>query len=182
MSVLAELLATLTAGLFTGAALYITLVEHPARLSCGPVIAVTEFRPSYKPAAVMQATLALLGAVAAAARWVMGSALGWLIAGILLGAVIPFTLFVILPTNKRLLDRSLNLDSPETTILLTRWGRLHAVRTGLSLVAFLMFLAAPRVPLGPGRFGWTSLATLGPFPVAHAVAETRQSTASVWSI
>jgi hypothetical protein len=138
--VLAELLATWTAGLFTGAALYITLVEHPARLSCGPEIAVTEFRPSYKRAAIMQATLALVGAVSAVARWVMGSPIGWLIGGILLGAVIPFTLLVILPTNKRLLDRSLNLDSPETTVLLTRWGRLHAIRTGLSLVAFIMFL------------------------------------------
>ena len=141
MSVLAELLATLTAGLFTGAALYITLVEHPARLSCGSVIAVTEFRPSYKRAAVMQATLALVGAVAAIARWAMGSALGWLIGGILLGAVIPFTLLVILRTNKRLLDPSLRVDSPETALLLTRWGRLHAVRTGLSLVAFLTLLS-----------------------------------------
>jgi anthrone oxygenase-like protein len=141
VSVLAELFATLTAGLFAGAALYITVVEHPARLSCGPVIAVTEFRPSYKRAAVMQATLALAGAVAAIARWAMGSTLGWLIGGILLGAVIPFTLAVILPTNKRLLDPSLSLDSLEITLLLIRWGRLHAVRTGLSVVAFLMFLS-----------------------------------------
>ena len=140
MSVLAEFLATFAAGLFTGAAVYITFVEHPARLSCGPEIAVTEFRPSYRRAAIMQATLALIGAVAAVAHWVMGSALGWLIGGILLGAVIPFTLLVILPTNKCLLDKSLKVGSPDTGLLLTRWGRLHAVRTGLSLVAFVVFL------------------------------------------
>jgi len=31
----AEILSTLASGLFSGAALYVTLVEHPARVSCG---------------------------------------------------------------------------------------------------------------------------------------------------
>ncbi len=64
-----------------------------------------------------------------------------MIGGLLLGAVIPFTLLVIFPTNKRLLDTALNLSLPEVAVLLNRWGWLHAVRTGLSLVAFLMFLS-----------------------------------------
>ena len=58
MSPLLEILATLAAGLFTGAALYVTAVEHPARVSCGSVLAVTEFRPSYERGAVMQTALA----------------------------------------------------------------------------------------------------------------------------
>jgi hypothetical protein len=41
-----EVLATLCAGLFAGAAVYITLVEHPARLECGTELAVREFGPS----------------------------------------------------------------------------------------------------------------------------------------
>jgi hypothetical protein len=53
-----ELVATLCAGLFAGAAIYITLVEHPARLECGTDLAVTEFGPSYRRAAIMQASLA----------------------------------------------------------------------------------------------------------------------------
>ncbi len=76
MPACAGLLAMLAAGLFTGAPLYITVVEHPARVSCGPVTAVTEFRPSSKRAAVMQATLALAGALAGIARWAMGSEVG----------------------------------------------------------------------------------------------------------
>src|SRR5262245_26490942 len=35
---LLELIATLCAGFFAGAAAYITLVEHPARLSCGTAL------------------------------------------------------------------------------------------------------------------------------------------------
>ena len=140
MSPLLEILATLAAGLFAGAALYVTAVEHPARMSCGSALAVTEFRPSYERGAIMQATLALIGALAAMVRWGLGGQIGWLIGGLLLGAVVPFTLLVILPTTTRLLDVSLELNSPESAVLLRRWGRLHAVRSALSLVAFVAFL------------------------------------------
>jgi hypothetical protein len=35
-----QILATLAAGLFTGAAIYINLVEHPARMACGTAAAL----------------------------------------------------------------------------------------------------------------------------------------------
>ena len=60
-----------------------------------------------------------------------------LIAGFLLGSLIPFTLIVILPTNKRLLDAGLAPGSPETAALLTRWGRLP-VRSVVSAIVFLL--------------------------------------------
>ena len=135
-----ESLAVFCSGLFTGASLYINLVEHPARMQCGPALALTEFAPSYKRAAVVQALLAALGSLGAVAAWLSGSSLGWLIGGILLGAVIPFTLIVIFPTNKKLLDPVLAHDVPLTLQLLTRWGRLHAVRSCLSLASFVLFV------------------------------------------
>ena len=135
---LLELVATICAGLFAGAAVYITLVEHPARLECGTALAVTEFGPSYRRATIMQAGLAALGLLAAVAAWARGS--GWpaLASGVLLGAVIPFTLVVILPTNKRLLDPRLDPASAEAAALLERWGRLHAVRSVASGIAFVL--------------------------------------------
>ena len=133
---LLELVATLCAGLFAGAAIYITFVEHPARLECGTALAATEFVPSYRRATVMQASLAVLGFVAAVLAWVQGRGLSLLIAGVLLGLVVPFTLLVILPTNKRLLDPALDRGSREAADLLVRWGRLHAVRSTMSGVAF----------------------------------------------
>ena len=133
---LAELIATLCAGLFAGAAIYITLVEHPARLECGTALAATEFGPSYRRATIMQASLAAVGFLAALAAWAQGAGPAVLLGGILLGLVIPFTLIVILPTNKRLLDPTLERGSPEAASLLERWGRLHAVRSVASGVAF----------------------------------------------
>ena len=61
-------------------------------------------------------------------------------AAVLLGAVVPFTLIVILPTNKQLLDPSLDPRGVKATALLIRWGRLHAVRSLLSGVAFVLLL------------------------------------------
>jgi hypothetical protein len=134
------LLATLAAGLFSGAAVSITAVEHPARMSCGTELAVREFAPSYKRATVMQATLAVAGCLGGlAAAWQRQDpivALG----ALLLGAVVPFTLIVIFPTNTRLLNTALDPRGAEAAELLQTWGRLHAVRSGLSTVAFLVLL------------------------------------------
>jgi uncharacterized membrane protein len=140
VALIAALLATLAAGLFTGAAVYITFVEHPARISCGSALAVTEFRPSYQRATVMQASLALIGAVSGIGRWGAAGGLGWLVGGVLLGSVVPFTLLVIRPTNNRLLDHSLDNASPEARALLARWGRLHGARSVASFAAFVTFL------------------------------------------
>ena len=63
------LIAVLSCTLFAGAAIYINLVEHPARLSCGTEIAARQWAPSYKRATVMQASLAVVAGVAGLVRW-----------------------------------------------------------------------------------------------------------------
>jgi anthrone oxygenase-like protein len=133
-------LATACAGIFFGAAVYINFVEHPARVSCGPELAVREFAPSYQRAAVMQGALAVLGCVIGLlAAWLLRDILAG-VAAVLLGLVVPFTLVVIFPTNQRLLDRSLDPTTAAASVLLARWNALHAVRSGLSGVAFALLL------------------------------------------
>jgi hypothetical protein len=123
------------ATLFAGGALYVSLVEHPARLLTGPPMAVAQFRTSYPRGARLQGGLAILGTVAATGAWLGGASIGWLGGAALLGLVVPYTLLVILPTNRRLLDRGLAPDAPEARRLLGRWGALHALRTLLGLGA-----------------------------------------------
>jgi hypothetical protein len=53
------LVTTVAAGLFAGAAVYVTAVEHPARVECGQVLAIKEFGPSYRRAAVGVVPLAV---------------------------------------------------------------------------------------------------------------------------
>jgi hypothetical protein len=116
----AEFVALVACGLFAGAALYISLVEHPARMECAVEVAAAVFPLSYRRATVLQATLAALGLLASVAAWLAGATFWWLIGGAALGAVIPFTLVVILPTNRRLLNPVLDKRSTQTMQLLGR--------------------------------------------------------------
>jgi uncharacterized membrane protein len=140
VATVAELLATLSSGLFAGASVYINLVEHPARMQAGTHVALAEFTPSYHRATVTQVSLAGLGFLSALVAWRLRSDSRWLVGGGLLVSVVPFTALAILPTNKRLLDPATANDMDLAEKLLTRWGKLHAVRSVLSLAALLLFL------------------------------------------
>lgn len=140
MLILLKFIATFSAALFAGAALYINLAEHPARMMLETRLAVAQWAPSYRRATWMQAPLALLSLVTGVASWVFGGGLGWAIAALLIGAVVPFTLFGIMPTNKSLLAPGRDHGSAETRSLLENWARLHGVRTVLSLAATILYL------------------------------------------
>ena len=136
-----QFLAVLSAALFAGAALYINLVEHPARMGLETKLAAAQWAPSYKRATWLQAPLAILSFLCGVAAWLMGAGVAWLIAALVIGAVVPFTFGIIMPTNHKLLAQGRDLASPETRDLLVRWGQLHAVRTALSVAATLVYLA-----------------------------------------
>jgi Domain of unknown function (DUF1772) len=135
-----QLVAILTATLFSGAAIYVNLVEHPARMECGTEFAASVFGPSYRRAAVMQAILALAATVGGIGAWFMDARVAWLVGAALIFMVVPFTLIAIRPTNRQLLDPTLDRTSEEARRLLQRWGKLHAVRSILALAASVVFL------------------------------------------
>jgi hypothetical protein len=136
-----EFLAAFSCALFAGAAIYINAVEHPARMSCGLDVAAAEWAPSYKRATWMQAPLAIVGCVCAVVAGFAGSSAWWLVGGLSLGLVVPYTFVVMIPTNK-LLSSVADKGSDETRALLDRWNTLHAARSALSVVALVIFLAA----------------------------------------
>src|ERR1700676_4272322 len=136
------LTATLATALFAGAAIYVTLVEQPARMALPMTVAIAEWRPSYARGTIMQASLALAGTLLGIAAGIGGGGLVWVVAGFVLSAVVPFTLIVMWPTNKRLEDPGLDLASAEARTLLASWGQLHAVRSAISLAALLLMLFA----------------------------------------
>lgn len=136
------LLALVAAALFAGAALYVSVAEHPARTALAESAALAQWRSSYARAAPLQAGLALLSFLLGAwTWWKIGDP--WVLAGaLLIGANIPLTLAVIMPTNRRLKAAAIETAGPETRALLVRWGRLHALRTLLGLAAVAACFAA----------------------------------------
>jgi hypothetical protein len=129
-----QFLAVLCCILFAGAAIYINLVEHPARMGCDTKTAATVWAPSYKKATVMQAPLAVTSFLAGVVAWLFGGGMLWLIGAVLIGLVVPFTFIAVMPTNNQLLAPGRDLSSAETRSLLDKWGRLHAVRSVLSFL------------------------------------------------
>jgi hypothetical protein len=139
IQVVPGLIALVAATLFAGAALYITLVEHPARMGLedGPLLA--QWQPSYKRALPIQAGLAMLGGAAGLLAWYFHHDWKWMAASLLLLANWPFTMLVIIPTNKRLMAMQPQHAGAESRGLLRRWGNLHGVRSVLGAAASLLF-------------------------------------------
>jgi len=126
--------------IFAGAAIYINIAEHPARLECGTELAATVFPPSYNKASVMQALLALISAISACIVWYLGGSILWLAGAALIFSVIPFTVIIIMPTNLKLKSPDLDKTAASTQAMLELWGKLHFVRTVASLIASAIFL------------------------------------------
>ncbi len=135
-----QFIAALSTTLFTGAAIYINFVEHPARMGCDTKTAATVWAPSYKRATVMQASLAIIGCLSGLAVGLLGGGIMWLVGALFIGLVVPFTFIAIMPTNKQLLMPGRDLASNETRALLEKWNKLHAVRSVLSFIAAIVYV------------------------------------------
>jgi Domain of unknown function (DUF1772) len=136
------LLALIAAAFFTGVALYVNVAEQPARLSLDDRALLTEWKPSYKRGAAMQAPLALLGCLLGLIAWWQTSHPGFLIGAVAMIAPWPWTLIGIKPTNDALLAMEPDRAGPQTRALVVKWGALHGVRTVLGALATLAFLWA----------------------------------------
>ena len=73
MPEITKLLATFCCGLFFGAALYISLVQHPAAVETGNDFAARFFPLMYRRASILQASLAIFGCISAIAAWLSGA-------------------------------------------------------------------------------------------------------------
>src|SRR5215469_15733319 len=128
---LAGQFALIVAAVFAGAALYVNIVEQPARLRLDDRALIEEWQPSYKRGFAMQAPLAVVGFVLGAlAWWQTGHGL-WLLGAVLMIANWPYTLLGIMPTNNRLMAADPAMAGSDTRKLIEKWAGLHAVRTAL---------------------------------------------------
>jgi uncharacterized membrane protein len=131
--------ALLAAALFTGAAVYVSIAEQPARLTLDDRAALAEWQASYPPAALMQATLALIGFVLAILEWLVTGNWAWLVGALLLIANWPYTFISIMPLNDTLKEIPAEQAGPASRRSLQRWGRLHALRSALGAASTLLF-------------------------------------------
>lgn len=134
-------LALIAAALFSGAALYVSACEQPARLHLDDGALLTEWKPAYKLGTMMQAPLAIVGALLGVIAWWQTGDWRWLLGGAMILLNWPYTFLVIMPVNKSLLALETGGD-PRGRELIERWGRLHAGRTALGILATIIYLWA----------------------------------------
>jgi hypothetical protein len=138
---LAGQLALIAAAMFAGAAIYVNVAEQPARLHLDDRALLSEWKPAYERGTAMQAPLAIVGfLLGTLAAWQSGDWL-WLIGAVVIVLNWPYTLLVIMPTNRRLMAADPSA-TPDVRTLVRTWGHLHAVRSVLGAAATLIFLKA----------------------------------------
>lgn len=134
--------ALVLSALFCGAALYVLFVEHPARTSLPPAAQLAQWQPAYRRGTLLQAPLAALSGLAGVAVWLRWGDVWFLAGGVLMLAAIAFTLLVMFPLNNALKATPPEQATAETAAKLSRWARLHGVRTLLGLAATAIYAAA----------------------------------------
>lgn len=135
-------LALATAAIFTGAAIYVNFAEQPARLKLDTSALLAEWQPSYERGAIMQASLAIISGVLGIIAFIVSYDWRWLVGAALILAPWPYTMLIIMPTNRILKSTQPSQASDQTRGLLVQWGRLHMGRSALGLMAVAAFLWA----------------------------------------
>jgi Domain of unknown function (DUF1772) len=135
-------LALVTGALFTGAAIYISIAEQPARLALDPKAMLAEWKPAYAAGFAMQASLAFASALFGLLMFYTTRDWRWMTGAALIFANWPFTVLVMLPVNKRLEAIAPEAADAETRHLIERWGMFHAVRSAFGVAATAIYLWA----------------------------------------
>ena len=137
-----EILALFLCGTFFGAAVYISMAQHPATMKAGIPFATKFFPPMYDLASRLQIALAVGGTLAGVIQWYLIRDPLWAIGAALLFFVIPFTVVVLKPINDQLLDPDAQRPDSQTEDLLAQWAPRHWVRSIASGLSFVVYLWA----------------------------------------
>ena len=124
---------------FLGAAVYIGLVEQPARLALGTRAMMREWMPSNRRGTPMLSLLAAVSAILAYIQFRTNGDIRWIIGGAVILASWPYAYFVMTPVNIWLSAIAPGRAISPARRLMRDWGLLEWGHALIGLVAASVF-------------------------------------------
>jgi hypothetical protein len=140
------LCAFAAAASFSGAALYISLVEQPARLALSTRAMIQEWIPSNRRGTLMLSVLAVASAVFAQAQFATSGDVRWTIGGLTILASWPYAYFVMVPVNVWLYAIPPGRAVSAARRLMRDWGLLEWGHVLIGFAACAVFAWALALP------------------------------------
>jgi hypothetical protein len=134
-------LALALAAAFFGAALYVNLVEQPARLALDDEVILNEWTPSDRRGVALMLGLSLLSAALGLVAYSAGQDVRWAIGALIIILVWPYTVFAMAPLNNQILTLT-SKDVGAARALVRQWGLLEYGQTAIGLAASVVYLWA----------------------------------------
>ncbi|XP_052790528.1 uncharacterized protein LOC128224645 [Mya arenaria] len=145
---LLKLTATSSAGLFSGAALYINAADHPSRMTLDVVSCRQHWMQAYLRAKTFQGAFCAVGSLSGAAVFFLEpeaeNRILWLLGSGIFILVFPWTLLVMGSDIKKNLKEDVIETAGETWVIshINKWNKQHMARTFFGMAAFKLFLLA----------------------------------------
>ena len=134
-------LALAFAAAFSGAALYVNVVEQPARLALDDKAMLSEWGPSDQRGVALMAGLSLLSAALGLLAYFASQDVRWAIGALIVILVWPYTFFAMAPLNNQILTLT-SKDVGAARALVRQWGLLEYGQTAIGLAASVVYLWA----------------------------------------
>jgi Domain of unknown function (DUF1772) len=131
---------------FVGAALYINVVEQPARLMLNARAMVREWTPSNRRGFIMLSMLAIASSILAYTDYARTGDVRWIIGGTIMLATWAYAYFVIVPVNIWLFALEQGGSALTLRELMRDWGLLEWGHTAIGLWAIGVFAWALIMP------------------------------------
>ena len=134
-------LALAAAAAFAGGALYVNVVEQPARMALEDSALLSEWGPSDRRGVALLLGLALVAGIFGLAGYFETQDVRWAIGALIVILVWPYTFFAMAPLNNQILTLRPK-DVGATRALVAQWGQLEYGLTAIGVVASAVFLWA----------------------------------------
>ena len=141
------LYAFATAASFLGAAIYIGLVEQPARLALGGGAMIQEWKLSNWRGTLVLSVFAVVSAILAYIQFRTDGDVRWIIGGVTILATWPYAYFVMMPVNVWLCAIPPGRAVSAARKLMRDWGLLEWGHALIGLAAACVFAWALETPV-----------------------------------